>query len=35
MKAVYYLQFDGNAKEAIEFYKKALSADSVKFLTFG
>ena len=35
MKAVSYLQFDGNAKEAIEFYKDALDADEVKFLTFG
>lgn len=35
MTAVTYLQFDGNAKEAIEFYKKALDADKVEFLTFG
>lgn len=35
MRAIAYLQFDGNAKEAIEFYEKALEADKVKFLTFG
>lgn len=35
MRAVSYLQFDGNAKEALEFYKDALDADKMKFLTFG
>ena len=35
MNAVAYLQFDGSAKEAIEFYEKALNADKVMFLTFG
>ena len=35
MRAVAYLQFDGNAKEAMEFYQKALNADKVSFLTYG
>ena len=35
MRAVSYLQFDGNAREAMDFYKKALNADKVRFLTFG
>ena len=34
MKSIVYLQFAGNAKEALEFYKKALNADKVKFSTF-
>ena len=35
MKAVNYLQFNGNARDAMEFYEKALNADKVRFLTFG
>ena len=34
MKSIVYLQFSGNAKEALEFYKKALNADKVKYSTF-
>lgn len=35
MNAVAYLQFAGNAREALSFYEKALRASKVKFLTFG
>ena len=35
MNAIVYLQFNGNAKEAISFYEKALNASKIKFLTFG
>lgn len=30
MKAIGYLQFDGKAEEAIDFYEKALHATNVK-----
>lgn len=35
MKAITYLQFAGNATEALSFYEKALSASEVKAVKFG
>ncbi|SES04439.1 PhnB protein [Gracilibacillus ureilyticus] len=35
MKAITYLQFNGRAEEALDFYGKALSATSVKMVRFG
>ncbi len=34
MKAIAYLQFGGNAAKALEFYRTALNADSVKKVRF-
>jgi PhnB protein len=35
MKAITYLQFDGRAEEALNFYEKALAATSVNMVRFG
>ncbi|PWA06017.1 VOC family protein [Pueribacillus theae] len=35
MKAIAYLQFDGQAEEALTFYEKAFQATSVKKVRFG
>ncbi|MCQ4087827.1 VOC family protein [Saccharibacillus sp. JS10] len=35
MAAIVYLNFDGNAKQAIDFYTQALTATAVKSVTFG